>query len=105
MGERGIGPKSLVERVNRCRELGCRSAVCLCCVLVSSMFDGFVMIPSGLAWIDPMPFNGASCFIFYRLGKSTGYSGGKEENEREREPNAFRIAGSFFSFMRVPPTL
>jgi len=52
-----------------------------------------------------MPFNGASYCLFYRLGKSTSYNGGKEENEREREPKALRIAGSFFSFMRVPPTL
>ena len=32
-----------------------------------------------------------------------GYSGGKETNEREKK--AFKIAGSFFSFMRVPPIL
>ena len=35
----------------------------------------------------------------------------KEKNEREkrerakREKKAFRVAGSFFSFMRVPPIL
>ena len=28
MVERGIGPKSLMERSNGCRELGCCSAVC-----------------------------------------------------------------------------
>ena len=31
------------------------------------------------------------------------YSGGREENEKEKK--SFRIAGSFFSFMRVPLTL
>ena len=39
------------------------------------------------------------CFPFYRPRESTGYSGGKEKNERERK--AFRITGSFFSFTRV----
>ena len=35
-----------------------------------------------------MPFNEAPCFPFYRPGESTGYSGGKEENEREsRRPS------------------
>ena len=28
----------------------------------------------------------------------------KKKNEREREPKAFRIARSFFFFMRIPPT-
>jgi hypothetical protein len=28
MGERGIGPKSLMERSNGCQELGCCSAMC-----------------------------------------------------------------------------
>ena len=31
------------------------------------------------------------------------YSRGKGENEREKKP--FKIARSFFSFMRVSPTL
>ena len=44
MGERGTGPKSLVERVNGCRELGFCLVVCLCCVLVGSRFDGFMVV-------------------------------------------------------------
>ena len=31
-----------------------------------------------------------------------GYSRGKEKSEREKK--SFRITGSFFFFMRVPPT-
>ena len=49
------------------------------------------------------PPNGAPCFPFYRPRESMGYNGGKEKNERERK--AFRIAGSFFSFMWVLPIL
>ena len=52
MDERGTGPKSLMEEMNGCRELGCCSTVCLCCVLIGSRFDGFVMVQSGLALID-----------------------------------------------------
>ena len=59
--------------------------------------DGFVIVRS----FDPP--NGAPSFPFYRPRKSKGYSGGKEKNEREKK--SFRIAGSFLSFMRVPPTL
>ena len=43
------------------------------------------------------------CFPFYRPRKSTGYNGGKRKNESEKK--AFRIAGSFFSFVQVLPTL
>ena len=45
---------------------------------------------------------GTPCFPFYRPRESTGYSGGREENERKK---SFKIAGSFFSYMRVPLTL
>ena len=48
------------------------------------------------------PLSGVPCFPFYRPRESTSYSGGKEENERKK---SVRIAGSFFSFMRVPLTL
>ena len=103
MGERETGPKSLVERVNGCRELGRYSAVCLCCVLVGSRFDGFLMIRSGLAWIDPMPVLGRPSFPFIDQGKAHVTAKEKRRNERERA--AFRTIGSFLSFMRVPPTL
>ena len=46
--------------------------------------------------------HGMLCFPFYRPRESTGYNGGKEKNKREE---SFRIAGSFLSFMRVPPIL
>ena len=49
------------------------------------------------------PLNGMPYFPFYRPRESIGYSRGREENEREKK--SFRIAGSFFSFMWVPPTL
>ena len=102
MGERGTGTKSLVERVNGCRELGCCSAVCLCCVLVSLRFDGFVMIRSGLAWIDPMPVLGHPAFSFIDQGKAQVTAEEKRRNKREMK--SFRIARSFSSFMRVPLT-
>ena len=54
-------------------------------------------------WLDAtygMPY-----FPFYRPRESMGYSGGKKKNRRERESKAFRITGSFFSFMWVPLTL
>ena len=81
MGERGTCPKSLVERVDGCRELGCRSAVWLCCVLVGLRFDGFMMVRSGLASIDPIPvpLHGTPCFPFYRPRESMSYNGRKEK--------------------------
>ena len=68
MGERGTGPKSLVERTKGYREIGRCSAMC-------SRFDA-----SGF---DLMPLGGVPCFPFYRPRESTGYSRRKEENERE----------------------
>ena len=68
------------------RELGCYLAVCSCCVLVGLRFDGFMMIRSGLAWIDPMCSNapyGTSYFPFYRPRESMGYSG-RRKRIRER---------------------
>ena len=57
----------------------------------------------GFRWVDrSVPVRGMSCFAFYRPRESTGYSGGKEKNEREKK--SLRIVGSF-SFMWVPPTL
>ena len=49
----------------------------------------------------PLFQRGAPYFPFYRRRESAGYKGEKEE-EREREKKASRVAGSFFSFMRVP---
>ena len=58
----------------------------------------------GVRWVrlESEPLHGAAGFSFYRPRESTGYSGGKEKNEREKK--AFRITGSFF-FMWVPPIL
>ena len=87
------------ERVPRARSL-------LGCVLVcSNQFR--VRVRIGVMCSDandssPVSFNGTPCFPFYRPRESTGYSGGREENERKK---SFRIVGSFFSYMRVPPTL
>ena len=47
--------------------------------------------------------HGTPRFPFYRPRESMGYNGGKVDNEREKK--SFRIVGSFFSFMQVPPTL
>jgi len=44
-------------------------------------------------------------FPFIGQGKARVIAEEKEKNEREREIKALRIIGSFFSFMRVPPTL
>ena len=76
MGERGTGPKSLVERVNGCRELDCRSAVC-------SGFDGFVRI-----WLESircvaMPLMGCHAFCF--IGQEKAWVTAEEKEERERE--------------------
>ena len=93
-----------MEGMNGCRELGCCSAVCLCCVLVGSRFDGFVMVRSGMASIDrSIPFVGRPAFPFIGQEKARVTVEGKEENEKERKSS--RIVGSFFSFTRVPLTL
>ena len=42
-------------------------------------------------------------FPFIGQGKAWVIVEEKEENEKEKKSS--RIAGSFFSFMRVPPTL
>jgi len=49
-----------------------------------------------------MPLSGVPYFPFYRPRESMGYSGRKEENERERK--SFRVTGPFFSFAWVPLT-
>ena len=46
---------------------------------------------------------GRPAFSFIGQGKALVIEEGKEKNERERK--ASRIAGSFFSFMRVPQIL
>ena len=85
MGERWTGPKSLVERMNRCRELGRYLVMC-------SRFDA-----SGF---DLMPLSGVPCFPFYRPRESMGYNGRKEVNERK----SFRVTRPFFSFVLAPLT-
>ena len=51
----------------------------------------------------PMSLVGAPCFPFIGEGKARVTVEEKEKNQREKK--AFRIVGSFFSFMRVPPIL
>ena len=49
------------------------------------------------------PFMGRPASPFIGEGKARVTADEKEKNEREKK--AFRIVGSFFSFMRVPPIL
>ena len=76
MGERGIGPKSPMERTNGCRELGRCSTMC-------SRFDasGSAMMRCDARCGEPMPLSGTPCFPFYRPRESTDY---KWEKIRER---------------------
>ena len=85
------------ERVPRAWLLLSRVFVSCSCVFIWLESDWGDLIGSSL--LHGMPY-----FPFYRPRESTGYSVGREENERERE-KSFRITGSFFSFRRVPPTL
>ena len=50
-----------------------------------------------------VPFMDRPAFPFIGQGKVRVIVEGKEENEKEKKST--RIARSFFSFMRVPPTL
>ena len=85
---RGTRPKSLVERVNGCRELSYCSVVCLCCVLVGLRFDGFVMVRSGLASIDrSIPFVGRPAFPFIGQGKARVTAEGKRRTRESRRPS------------------
>ena len=85
----GEDPKSLVEEVNGCRELACRSAMCSCRALV-------------FRFVCPPPFMGRPAFSFIGEGKARVTAEEKEKNKREK---ASRIVGSFYSFMWVPPIL
>ena len=51
------------------------------------------------------PSVGRPASPFIGEGKAHVTEEEKEKNEREREKKASRVAGSFFSFMRVPPVL
>ena len=99
MVERGTGPKSLVRGANGCQELGRFPAVCLC-VLIGSGFDGF---QSDSMRCVAMPFMGRPTFPFIGQGKARVIVEGKEKDKKEKKSS--RIAGSFFYFTRVPPTL
>ena len=72
MVERGIGPKSLVERMNGYRELSRCSAMC-------SRFDA-----SGF---DMMPLSGVPYFLFYRPRESTGYNEEKRRTRKRGSPS------------------
>ena len=99
MVKRGTGPKSLVRGANGCRDLGGFPIVCLC-VLTGLRFDGF---KSELMRCVVMPLMGRPTFPFIGQGKAQITVEEKEENEKEKKSS--KIAGSFFSFTRVPPTL
>ena len=94
MIERGTGTKSLVRGANRCQELGRFPVVCLC-VLIGLGFDRF---ESEFMRCVAMPLMGSPAFPFIGQGKALVTVEGKEENEKKSS----RIAGSFFSFTRVP---
>ena len=88
------------ERAPRARSL-------LCCVLVCSNWF-MVRVQIGVICSDaidlsPTLFMGRPTFPFIGQGKARVTIKGKEENQKERASS--RIAGSFFSFTRVPPTL
>ena len=77
MGERGIGPKSLVERT-------LRALLLLSCVLCDVWCVQFFR-----------PLSGVPCLPFYRPRGSRDYRWEKEENQRQRR--SFEGAGSSFS--------
>ena len=52
---------------------------------------------------SPVAFMGRPAFPFIGQGKARITVEEKEENEKEKKSS--RIAGSFFSFTRVPPSL
>ena len=105
MYERGTCLKSLVEEMNGCRELGYYSTVCLCCVLIDSRFDGFVVVRSGLASIDRFKSFSMGRFAFHFIDQGKVRVTTEEKRRNERERMAFRTVGSFLSFMQVPLTL
>ena len=79
MGERGTCPKSLMEWVNGCRELGR-------CLVVCSGFDELIRFESLVVHCDEFrcPPNETLCFLFYRPRESRGYIRGKKgESEGE----------------------
>ena len=55
-----------------------------------------------LIWFR-VPLMGCPAFSFIGQGKTRVTVEGKEETEKEKKSS--RIAGSFFFFTRVPPTL
>ena len=87
MVERGIGPKSLMERSNGCRELGCCLAVCyvMCCV-----------------WNRSVSLVGCPAFPFIDQGGAGVTDGRKKKKQRPRR--SFEGAGSSFSSESAPLT-
>ena len=84
MGKRGTGSKSLVERVNECRELSCCSAMCLCCVLVGSRFNGFVW-----TWLESIRclLMERPAFPFIVQGKARVTTEGKRRTRESQRPS------------------
>ena len=73
--------------------LGCAFVSCSCADLYRILMGRLVQ--------DPL--HGAPCFPFIGEGKARVTVEEKEKNQREKK--AFRIVGSFFSFMQAPPTM
>ena len=55
------------------------------------------------SYVKILPFMGCPTFPFIGEGKARVIEEEKEKNKREKK--AFRVVGSFFSFMRVLPIL
>ena len=87
-----------MEMVNGCRELGRCSVVCL-------GFDELIGFEFPVVCCDEFrcPLMGRPAFPFIGQGKAGVTVEGKKENQKEKKSS--RIAGSFFSSMRVPSTL
>ena len=83
------------EQVSRARSLLSRALVCI--------WLDLSMGRSGLFDLNRLFFMGRPAFPFIGQGKAHVIVEGQEENEKEKKSS--RIAGSFFSFTRVPPTL
>ena len=96
MDEGGIGPKSLMERSNGCRELGHYSAMC-------SRFDasGSAVMRCDVPCRESIPLSGVSYFPFYRPRESMSY---RWEKRGKREAKEALQGHRIFLFLHVGPT-